>query len=100
MRQVRLADAQFRISVTNSHSIWKPLWGPLTDWPLAICDSESVKATDLIASDIVYRTGYTENTLVYFNPRHEWYYLSDQKPSELMIFRQADTQVASQIGKL
>jgi len=79
-------------------NIWKPLWGPLTDWPLAVCDAESVDPTDLVASDVVTRTGFTENALVYFNPRHEWYYLNGQIASELVIFRQADTRAASQIG--
>jgi hypothetical protein len=84
----------------NSNSIWKPLWGPLTDWPLAICDVESVDRADLIASDVVTRTGFTENALVYYNPEHEWYYLNGQMPSELVIFRQSDTEAASQIGKM
>ena len=75
------------------HSIWKPLRGPLTDWPLAFCDAESVNVeTDLIAADVVSRTGYTENFLVYYNPKHQWYYLSEQKPTELSIFCQGDTK--------
>lgn len=99
MHQVRPSKTQSLTLVTDLDSIWKPLWGPLTDWPLAVCDTESVRPIDLIASDVVTRTGFTENTLVYFNPRHKWYYLSNQTSSELMIFRQADTQVDSQIGR-
>lgn len=76
------------------------MWGPLTDWPLAVCDAATVDANDLIASDVVTRTGFTENSLVYFNPRHKWFYLDSQMPTELIIFRQVDTQADSHIGKL
>lgn len=77
---------------TESYSIWKPLRGPLADWPLALCDAESVNyEADLIAADVVSRTGYTENIQVYYNPKHQWYYLSGQKSTELAIFCQGDT---------
>lgn len=73
-------------------NIWKPLRGPLADWPLALCDAESVNyEADLIAADVVSRTGYTENFQVYYNPKHQWYYLSGQKSTELAIFCQGDT---------
>lgn len=29
--------------------------------------------------------------LVHFNPKQRWYYLSNQLPSELLVFRQADS---------
>jgi hypothetical protein len=45
----------------------------------------------LIAADVVSRTGYTENFQVYYNPKHQWYYLSGQKPTELALFCQGDT---------
>jgi len=88
---LKVNNAEYdRIQCIN---IWKPLRGPLTDWPLAFCDAESVNVeTDLIAADVVSRTGYTENFLVYYNPKHQWYYLSGQKPTELSIFCQGDTK--------
>lgn len=30
--------------------------------------------------------------MIYHNPEQKWYYLSGQTPSELLLFRQADTQ--------
>ncbi|KAL9124674.1 MAG: hypothetical protein Q9217_006019 [Psora testacea] len=36
-------------------NIWRPLFGPLEDWPLAVCDFESLEPDeDLVASDNVY----------------------------------------------
>lgn len=83
------------------NSAWKPLQGPLTDWPLAVCDEKTVDLElDYIASDAVTRTGFTENHLIYFNPNQKWYYLSQQKPTELVLFRQTDTKYPLLKGEL
>ena len=73
-------------------SIWKPLRGPLHDYPLAFCDFRSLDPrTDLEPQDIVDRDEVLENVHVYHRPRHNWYYLSAQQDFEALIFRQADT---------
>jgi hypothetical protein len=36
--------------------------------------------------------GYSENSRVYYNPKHEWYYPSEQAASEILIFRQYDSR--------
>jgi len=80
-------------------NLWKPLRGPLTDWPLALCDAQTVdKQWDCIASDVVTRTGFTENFQCYYNPDHKWYYLNNQLDSEVIIFRQTDTEERFAIG--
>jgi hypothetical protein len=71
-------------------SIWKPLKGPLTDWPLAVCDARTVEESDLVATDIVRRTVFNENYQVYYNEKQEWWYLSGQRPDEIMVFCQAE----------
>ena len=73
-------------------SIWKPLKGPLNDWPLTFCDASTVqKDVDLEAADLLYPDLATENFQVYHRPEHKWYYLSSQTPSELIVFLQADS---------
>lgn len=77
-------------------TIWKPLRGPLYDWPLALCDGSSVDAEkDLEPQDIVDRDEVLENVHVYHRPHHRWHYLSEQQDSELLVFRQADTRQGS-----
>jgi hypothetical protein len=89
---VRLALAFVRLLPLTTHSVWKPLKGPLMDWPLALCSAETVNYdNDLIACDLVNRSSYSENMQVYYNANHEWWYLSGQLTSELLVFRQADT---------
>ena len=73
-------------------SIWKPLRGPVTDWPLAFCNAPSVDTeNDLIAMDLVSRKSYTENYQVYHNKKLEWCFYNNQTEDEVIIFRQSDT---------
>jgi hypothetical protein len=73
-------------------SVWKPLRGPIHDWPLAICDAESVDKEDVTPADVVSLEQAIENMVVHYNPKQQWYYLSNQEPNELLIFRQADSE--------
>ncbi|KAI0436326.1 hypothetical protein F4803DRAFT_572617 [Xylaria telfairii] len=73
-------------------NFWKPLRGPLNDWPLVLCDPSSLQPTnDYEVSDLLYPNLVTENTLVYFRPGLKWYYLSDHKTNEVIIFKQMDS---------
>jgi hypothetical protein len=45
-----------------------------------------------MAGDVVDRNQVFENTQVHFNPDMKWYYLSDQMPDELIIFKNADSE--------
>lgn len=73
-------------------TLWKPLRGPLHDYPLAVCNSRSLDFDrDLEPQDIVDRHEVLENVHVYHKPEHRWHYLSGQKDSEVLVFRQADT---------
>lgn len=81
-------------------TVWKPLKGPLHDYPLALCDFQSLDPErDLEPQDIVDRDEVLENVHVYHRPQHQWYYLSGQQDSEALVFRQADTQ-AKKFGEL
>jgi hypothetical protein len=73
--------------------LWQPLWGPVTDWPLGLCNATSVDPTkDFANMDVVFRNVLTENYQIYPNDKHSWYYLNKQVPSEIWLFRQADTE--------
>jgi hypothetical protein len=57
---------------------------------LALCDYRTVTPeVDAIENDIVYQQGVGENTLLFFNNSHQWYYLSDQQTDEMLVFRNA-----------
>ena len=80
-------------------SIWKPLRGPLSDWPLTFCDASTVqKDIDLESADLLYPNLATENFQVYHRSEHKWYYLSNQTPGELIVFKQADSLIGTDPG--
>jgi hypothetical protein len=73
-------------------SAWHPLRGPLVDFPLALCDAQTCDfQTDTMAGDVVDRDNVFENTQVHYNPAQRWYYLSNQLPTELVLFKNADS---------
>lgn len=82
------------------YSVWKPLKGPLNDWPLTVCDSSTVREeTDLEAADLLYTDLATENFQVYHRPAYRWYYISDHRTSEIMVFKQASSLDTSLPGR-
>ena len=69
--------------------------------PLGVCDFRSLDASrDLIASDNIlpHTVGETYNVL--HNKQHQWYYLRDQMPNEILIFKSFDSKVGVAISKL
>jgi hypothetical protein len=82
----------------QSVNVWKPLRGPLCDWPLALCDPRSVDASDLRARDTVKRESFIETYQVHYTPTQKWYYISDQMPEEAWLFLQADSSPAGMLG--
>lgn len=75
-------------------NIWKPLKGPLRDWPLAVCDISTVDINDVHRGDLVHPNFVIENCQVNFNPNQKWHYISDQLPSEAWVFLQSDSKNA------
>ncbi|KAF6820119.1 hypothetical protein CPLU01_12844 [Colletotrichum plurivorum] len=74
-------------------NVWHPLRGPLVDWPLAVCDASTVDfANDSMPGDVVDRDHVFENTQIHHNENQKWYYLSKQIPSEMIIFKNADSE--------
>jgi hypothetical protein len=83
-------------------SVWKPLKGPVRDWPLALCDISSIDPDkDLEMADTVFDIGeyeVQENYQMYHRQHHRWFYLSEQKTSEITIFRQYDSKIGHGSG--
>ncbi|KIX10280.1 uncharacterized protein Z518_01362 [Rhinocladiella mackenziei CBS 650.93] len=80
---------QHRLQCVN---FWKPLVGPVRDWPLAMCNPTSIDPqTELEPCDLVYPDYVVENRQVYHSNKQKWFYLSNQMPNEAWVFLQADS---------
>ncbi|RYC61508.1 hypothetical protein CHU98_g4721 [Xylaria longipes] len=77
-----------RIQMLN---IWKPLRGPVRSWPLALCDLRSLNREDVIPFDEVHAKGVLESQQVAYSPSQKWYYLPNQNPNEIIVFKSMDT---------
>lgn len=81
--------------------MWRPIGGPVTDWPLALCDVRTIQAEDMVHADLI-RPGFVgENILLYFSPHYHFYFMDKQKEDEVGIFKQYDsnTNVAGGNGR-
>lgn len=54
--------------------------------------------TDLLVVDEVFPTVANEVYQVLHNPKHEWYYLSDQTDKEVAIFAGYDSKLGQQVA--
>lgn len=95
-REVEIQEGEKAADVLKNRfqwiNIWKPLKGPMNDWPLAVCDASSVNSVrDVMASDLVYPDHVAENVLLCHSPEQKWFYLSNHLPSEAIIFKQTDS---------
>lgn len=72
-------------------NVWRPIRGPLEDWPLALCDARSVAEADLIATDLLYKDRTGETYSVKHNPEHRWFYAPRMTREEALLFRCYDS---------
>ena len=78
-----------RVQVIN---LWRPMFSPLQDAPLAVCDSRTLHSEDLIPSDLVYRERVGETYSVRYNPDHRWFYVPEMRRDEALLLKIADTK--------
>uniref|UniRef100_A0A8H7N3S2 Uncharacterized protein n=1 Tax=Bionectria ochroleuca TaxID=29856 RepID=A0A8H7N3S2_BIOOC len=72
-------------------TVWKPLVGPVQDWPLAVCDAMTLDDADVVPADVVYQKVATENYLIHHNVNQKWYYMDRQEDHEALLFKAADS---------
>lgn len=64
-----------------------------------MCDYTSINAKqDIIIADLLHLNRIGENQLLHHNKQHRWYYVEQQQPEDLLVFRNVDStgQRASQ----
>ena len=82
-------------------SLWKPIRGPVYDFPLTLCDRRTVDyASQATAMDIVTSDYVNENTRIYFDEKHKWYYWHGLQVDEVIAFIQADSQAENRAGMM
>lgn len=56
-----------------------------------MCDYESIEENDIINNDDIHRDRVGENSLLHYSPKHRWYYICQQTPEDVFVFRNTDS---------
>jgi hypothetical protein len=72
-------------------NLWRPLFGPILDTPLAVCDARSIAAQDLLKLDLIYPDRVGENYHFVPNAEHRWYYYSEMRDNEILLLKCMDS---------
>lgn len=77
-----------RFAIVN---VWRPLFGPLDNKPLALLDARSIAPEDLIATERRAKDRIGEVQHVTYNPDHIWYYFPRQERNETVLIKCYDS---------
>ncbi|KAF2022376.1 hypothetical protein BU24DRAFT_471539 [Aaosphaeria arxii CBS 175.79] len=77
-----------RVRIIN---VWRPVLHPVQDWPLAICDGTTVSKSDFLDVDQVRKDYVGSSMFMMKNDSMRWHYLSNQRPDEVLLFKQFDS---------
>lgn len=90
----RVANRLLRLRALEVN-VWRPIRGPLTSWPLAVCDASSMRPGDFVACDLRYRDRVGEIYYVRYRERHRWYYYPGMRRDEALLLKCFDSDPAS-----
>ncbi len=74
-------------------NLWRPIRGPLRDFPLAICDASSIGRDQLVAVDLIYPGRRGEIYYLSYDPTQRWYYAPDMQVHEAWLIKNYDSAV-------
>ncbi|KAF8127014.1 hypothetical protein EV363DRAFT_1267754 [Boletus edulis] len=77
-------------------NIWRPIANTVAHYPLGVLDFRSIDVdVDLVPLRLMFPKcqGWMYN--VKYNPGHKWYYLSDQTPDEVVLFKSFDSDAST-----
>lgn len=80
---------QNRFAVVN---VWRPIRGPVEESPLAVCDGQSMKQSDFIEQDLIYRDRQGEVYAVAYSPDHRWFFMAGQRKEEVLLLKCYDSE--------
>jgi len=72
-------------------NVWRPVRGPIEEFPLAVCDAKSMTLKDFIATDLKYRDRTGEVYSVAYSPAHRWFYFPRMRPDEALLLKCFDS---------
>ena len=85
------------IARSAQYNVWRSLAGGTLDVPLGLCDFASIEEGDLLDCQAIFdpldgspEWGFA-NYLLAENPAHKWFYYSDMRPDEAIVFKTSES---------
>lgn len=81
-----------------AYNIWRVLTPPPQDVPLALCDARTASTEDVTVGDAVIDAPNAperrfESSLYHANPGHRWFWFSDMRQDEALVFKAFDSDL-------
>ena len=81
-----------------AYNIWRVLTPPPQDVPLAVCDARTTNPADVTIGDAIIDSPHAaerrfESSLYHANPGHRWFWYSDMRPDEALVFKAFDSDL-------
>jgi hypothetical protein len=88
-------DALKRYRRVTVYQTWRALSGPPQDVPLTVTDGRTVRLEDMVVADTILGDEYGrdqafEYSMCRYNPAHRWYYFSNMRHDEVLVFKGYD----------
>jgi hypothetical protein len=80
-----------RFAIIN---VWRPIVGPLQQFPLALGDAESLHEADILATDLIYPDRVGEIYSIAYNPAQRWFYFPEMRRDEVVLLKTYDSDPA------
>ena len=72
-------------------NVWRPIYGPVEEAPLALADAQSMRPEDLVPSDLIYRDRVGETYAIAHDPAHRWFYFPRMQRDEAVLIKCYDS---------
>ena len=74
------------------YNVWKPLYRPVEELPLAMIDAQTQDDADLLRMDLKYRERTGEIYVMRYSPRHRWSYFPRMEAHHALILKTYDSE--------
>lgn len=85
-------DGSWRVRLLN---VWRPVVHGADERPLAMCDFSSIDQADLRPADRASVEFTEEIYYLHHNPDQQWYWISGQRPEEMLLFVNYDSMAGN-----
>lgn len=71
---------------------WRPIRLPVESWPLAIADSRTLDAKNMVVTERRYQDRVGQTMAITWDPNHRWYWFPHMRRDEALVFKVFDSE--------